>query len=133
MTCASTASTFTLSLNSFFSNIISVLSRNPFLFTTICVAGGGPFRAADPSQTRNSFLIYNLPPLCPLFAAFSPLVSFLFSNLQPLFCTYRGYPHNEIQYSLISAQLSELGVSALSFSGLSTFNRQLSTLFGRIE
>jgi hypothetical protein len=31
-----------------------------------------------------------LPPLAPLFAAFSPLDSFLFSNLQTLFCRVGG-------------------------------------------
>jgi hypothetical protein len=38
-----------------------------------------------------SRLFNRLRPLAPLFAAFSPLVSFLFSNLQPLFCRPGGW------------------------------------------
>src|ERR1700751_2720714 len=59
MTCASTASTFTLSLNHFFSHSYQLLARNPFLFTTICVAGGGPVSAPPSFFRRFSILLFS--------------------------------------------------------------------------
>jgi hypothetical protein len=149
MTCASTASTFTLSLNPFFSHSYQLLSRNSFLFTTICVAGVAP----SPSPFHPVFFVdfqvfcfhqlTNPPARNPsLFSSFQntrewPLsvLTFRLLDFQTFRLPYRRYPHTmrTSTHSLISAQLSELGVSALSFSGLSTFNLQLSTLFGRIE
>lgn len=50
------------------------------------------FRLSD-LPTCNSFVFFELPPLCPLFAAFSALVSFIFSILQPLFADQGGGGH----------------------------------------
>lgn len=63
----------------------------------------------------NSCVFISLPPLVLLFAPLLPLVSFLFSHLQTLFCKaggwgvitvnfLNGYPHEEGQYPLAQSR-----------------------------
>ena len=78
-----------------FHQLATCYSRNPFGFTTICVAGGvGRLSSSavyqSPVTNHKSRLFKKLPPLAPLFAAFSPLVPFIFSTLQPLFAKQGG-------------------------------------------
>jgi hypothetical protein len=81
-----------------------------------------------PITNHKSCLFKKLPPLWPLFAAFSPLVPFIFSSLQTLFCRHRGcHPHRAAYAPLLQntgvglspalslRPLRELSVSALSF------------------
>jgi len=75
-----------------FHTLTNCFSRNPFIFTLICVAPGCHLSASlHPQVTSHKsrpFIL--LEPLCRLFAPFSALASFVFSRLQPLFPKCRG-------------------------------------------
>jgi hypothetical protein len=78
--------------------------RNPFVFSSIQNARGcggahfqfsisSPLRRHLPRPARGgkSHVLSSLPPLCPLFALFSALPSFVFNRLQPLFPKHPGW------------------------------------------
>jgi hypothetical protein len=73
-------------------------SRNSFLFTTICVAGCGVliFTSSGSARRLNhkSRVFRKLPPLALFFAAITRPLSFVFTNLQTLFCRPGGGPES---------------------------------------
>jgi hypothetical protein len=75
--------------------------------------------------SHKSRVFKKLPPLCPLFAAFSPLVSFLFSNLQTLFCRPGGW------HPLVVARLTAGGPKIPFFGGCTEWWARVRALLRR--
>jgi hypothetical protein len=95
-----------------FHTLTNCFSRNPFVFTLICVAPGcHPSASLHPHESRvtshksRPFIL--LEPLCRLFGLFSALVSFVFNRLQPFFPKHPGGGYPDISEGHASGNISK--------------------------